>query len=139
MESIKTHLESLSAQQRYDVDSKAESLHKHWIELKDLVLKRVDCVSVLIEFFEKANEFASQLDNLKRQLAQTPNEQKLQFLQETWQNIRNDFNDLKALGNRFLHWKVCKAFFKHFVVLYSIYTIGILYILSFKEIFHKIY
>ncbi|XP_046807761.1 uncharacterized protein LOC111679299 isoform X10 [Lucilia cuprina] len=106
LESIKTHLESLSAQQRYDVDSKAESLHKHWIELKDLVLKRVDCVSILIEFFEKANEFASQLDNLKRQLAQTPNEQKLQFLQETWQNIRNDFNDLKNLGNRFLHWKI---------------------------------
>ncbi|KAM7355886.1 zormin isoform 2-T2 [Cochliomyia hominivorax] len=106
LESIKIHLESLSAQQRYDVDSKAESLHKHWIELKDLVLKRVDCVSVLIEFFEKANEFASQLDNLKRQLAQTPNEQKLQFLQETWQNIRNDFNDLKNMGNRFLHWKI---------------------------------
>lgn len=107
LESIKTHLESLSPQQRYDVDSKAESLHKHWIELKDLVLKRVDCVSVLIEFFEKANEFASQIDNLKRQLAQTPSEQKLQFLQETWSNMRSDFSDLKNLGSRFLNWKVC--------------------------------
>lgn len=107
LESIKAHLESLSPQQRYDVDSKAESLHKHWIELKDLVLKRVDCVSVLIEFFEKANEFASQIDNLKRQLAQTPSEQKLQFLQETWSNMRSDFSDLKNLGSRFLNWKVC--------------------------------
>ena len=110
LESIKTHLESLSAQQRYDVDSKAESLHKHWIELKDMVLKRVDCVSVLIEFFEKANEFTSQVDNLKRQLSQTPNEQKLQFLQETWKNIRSDFGDLKNMGTRFLQWKVCKDF-----------------------------
>ncbi|XP_073838143.1 zormin isoform X5 [Musca autumnalis] len=106
LESIKTHLESLSAQQRYDVDSKAESLHKHWIELKDLVLKRVDCVSVLIEFFQKANEFASQMDNLKRQLALTPNEQKLQFLQETWTNMQSDFVELKNLGSRFLNLKI---------------------------------
>lgn len=99
-------MESLSAQQRYDVDSKAESLHKHWIELKDLVLKRVDCVSVLIEFFEKANEFGSQMDNLKRQLALTPNEGKLQFLQETWKNMQSDFGDLKNLASRFLNLKV---------------------------------
>ncbi|XP_058980466.1 uncharacterized protein LOC101894461 isoform X1 [Musca domestica] len=106
LESIKTHLESLSAQQRYDVDSKAESLHKHWIELKDLVLKRVDCVSVLIEFFEKANEFGSQMDNLKRQLALTPNEGKLQFLQETWKNMQSDFGDLNNLASRFLNLKI---------------------------------
>uniref|UniRef100_A0A1I8PBC8 Ig-like domain-containing protein n=1 Tax=Stomoxys calcitrans TaxID=35570 RepID=A0A1I8PBC8_STOCA len=106
LESIKTHLESLSAQQRYDVDSKAESLHKHWIELKDLVLKRVDCVSVLIEFFEKANEFGSQMDNLKRQLAFTPNEQKLPFLQETWTNMRTNFAELKNLGSRFQNWRI---------------------------------
>ncbi|XP_075160110.1 zormin isoform X5 [Haematobia irritans] len=106
LESIKTHLESLSPQQRYDVDSKAESLHKHWIELKDLVLKRVDCVSVLIEFFEKANEFGSQMDNLKRQLALTPNAQKLPFLQETWTSMRSNFSELKDLGQRFKSWKI---------------------------------
>ncbi|XP_067644771.1 uncharacterized protein zormin isoform X1 [Eurosta solidaginis] len=106
LESIKAHLESLSPQQRYDVDSKAEALHKHWIELKDLVLKRVDCVSLLIEFFEKANELASQLDNLDKQLNQTPNEQKLQFLQENWSHIRNDFADLKSLGMRLINLKI---------------------------------
>lgn len=126
MESIKTHLESLSAQQRYDVDSKAESLHKHWIELKDMVLKRVDCVSILIEFFEKANEFTSQVDNLKRQLSQTPNEQKLQFLQETWKNIRTDFGDLKNLGTRFLQLKVCTDFIIYLVNYICPHTIGIL-------------
>ncbi|XP_037901175.1 titin isoform X13 [Glossina fuscipes] len=106
LESIKTHLESLSAQQRYDVDSKAEALHKHWIDLKDMVLKRVDYVTLLIEFFEKTNELASQIDNLKRQLSQTPNEQKLQFLEETWQNIRGNFTELKTLGTRFLSTKI---------------------------------
>ncbi|XP_053952609.1 muscle M-line assembly protein unc-89 isoform X9 [Anastrepha ludens] len=106
LESIKAHLESLSPQQRYDVDSKAESLHKHWIELKDLVLKRVDYVSLLIEFFEKANELASQLDNLDKQLKQTPDEQKLQFLQENWKHIRADYADLKSLGTRFITLKI---------------------------------
>ncbi|XP_054732034.1 uncharacterized protein LOC129240321 isoform X8 [Anastrepha obliqua] len=106
LESIKAHLESLSPQQRYDVDSKAEALHKHWIELKDLVLKRVDYVSLLIEFFEKANELASQLDNLDKQLKQTPDEQKLQFLQENWKHIRADYADLKSLGTRFITLKI---------------------------------
>lgn len=109
LESIKAHLESLSPQQRYDVDSKAEALHKHWIELKDLVLKRVDCVSLLIEFFEKANELASQLDNLDKQLKQTADEQKLQFLQENWKHIRADYADLKSLGTRFINLKVCTS------------------------------
>uniref|UniRef100_A0A1A9W7E8 Ig-like domain-containing protein n=1 Tax=Glossina brevipalpis TaxID=37001 RepID=A0A1A9W7E8_9MUSC len=106
LESIKTHLESLSAQQRYDVDSKAEALHKHWIDLKDMVLKRVDYVTLLIEFFEKATEFASQIDNLKCQLSQTPSEQKLQFLQETWKIMPCNFTELKSVGARFLSTKI---------------------------------
>ncbi|XP_001354027.3 uncharacterized protein [Drosophila pseudoobscura] len=106
LESIKVHLESLSPQQRYDVDSKAESLHKHWIELKDLVLKRVDYVSLLIEFFEQANELSSQLDHLQRQLQQTPDEHKLQFLQATWSNIILAFGELKSRGQRFINLKI---------------------------------
>lgn len=110
LESIKVHLESLSPQQRYDVDSKAESLHKHWIELKDLVLKRVDYVSLLIDFFELANELSSQLDNLQRQLQQTPSdEHKLQFLQATWTGIAATFNELKSRGQRFINLKVGKG------------------------------
>ncbi|XP_032599442.1 titin isoform X6 [Drosophila grimshawi] len=106
LESIKQHLESLSPQQRYDVDSKAESLHKHWIELKDLVLKRVDYVSLLIEFFEQANELSSQLDHLQRQLLQTPDEHKLQFLQATWANIAASYAELKSSGQRFINLKI---------------------------------
>ncbi|XP_033242192.1 titin-like isoform X7 [Drosophila miranda] len=106
LESIKVHLESLSPQQRYDVDSKAESLHKHWIELKDLVLKRVDYVSLLIEFFEQANELSSQLNHLQRQLQQTPDEHKLQFLQATWSNIILTFSELKSRGQRFINLKI---------------------------------
>ncbi|KAI8039392.1 hypothetical protein M5D96_008116 [Drosophila gunungcola] len=106
LESIKIHLESLSPQQRYDVDSKAESLHKHWIELKDLVLKRVDHVSLLIDFFELANELSSQLDNLQRQLQQTPDEHKLQFLQATWTGIAATFGELKSRGQRFINLKI---------------------------------
>ncbi|XP_030372942.1 uncharacterized protein LOC115622947 isoform X4 [Scaptodrosophila lebanonensis] len=106
LESIKVHLESLSPQQRYDVDSKAEALHKHWIELKDLVLKRVDYVSLLIEFFEQANELSSQLDNMQRQLLQTPDEHKLQFLQATWSNIGSSYSELKARGQRFINLKI---------------------------------
>ncbi|XP_070135967.1 uncharacterized protein [Drosophila bipectinata] len=106
LESIKSHLESLSPQQRYDVDSKAESLHKHWIELKDLVLKRVDHVSLLIDFFELANELSSQLDNLQRQLQQTPDELKLQFLQATWAGIAATFSELKSRGQRFINLKI---------------------------------
>ncbi|XP_037939332.1 uncharacterized protein LOC119672375 isoform X4 [Teleopsis dalmanni] len=106
LESIKTHLESLSPQQRYDVDSKAETLHKHWIELKEWVLKRVDCVSLLIDFFERANRLTSQLDNLDRQLTQTPDQQKLQFLQDAWSNIRSDYSDLKTAGKRFITTKI---------------------------------
>jgi len=89
------------------VDSKAESLHKHWIELKDLVLKRVDYVSLLIDFFELANEFSSQLDNMQRQLQQTPDEHKLQFLQATWTGIAATFGELKSRGQRFINLKVC--------------------------------
>ncbi|XP_037721818.1 uncharacterized protein LOC119554814 isoform X23 [Drosophila subpulchrella] len=106
LESIKVHLESLSPQERYDVDSKAESLHKHWIELKDLVLKRVDYVSLLIDFFELANEFSSQLDNMQRQLQQTPDEHKLQFLQATWTGIAATFGELKFRGQRFINLKI---------------------------------
>ncbi|KAH8366022.1 hypothetical protein KR093_008411 [Drosophila rubida] len=106
LESIKQHLESLSPQQRYDVDSKAEALHKHWIELKDLVLKRVDYVSLLIEFFEQANELSSQLDHLQRQLQQTPDEHKLQFLQATWANIAGSYAELKSSGLRFINLKI---------------------------------
>ncbi|XP_023033000.1 uncharacterized protein LOC6645015 isoform X2 [Drosophila willistoni] len=106
LESIKIHLESLSPQQRYDVDSKAESLHKHWIELKDLVLKRVDNVSLLINFFDQANELSSQLDHLQRQLQQTPDEHKLQFLQATWSQFASSFNELKMLGQRFINLKI---------------------------------
>uniref|UniRef100_A0A6P4EL74 Muscle M-line assembly protein unc-89 n=1 Tax=Drosophila rhopaloa TaxID=1041015 RepID=A0A6P4EL74_DRORH len=106
LESIKVHLESLSPQERYDVDSKAESLHKHWIELKDLVLKRVDYVSLLIDFFELANELSSQLDNLQRQLQQTPDEHKLQFLQATWTGIAATFGELKSRGQRFINLKI---------------------------------
>ncbi|XP_032573914.1 titin isoform X8 [Drosophila sechellia] len=106
LESIKVHLESLSPQERYDVDSKAESLHKHWIELKDLVLKRVDYVSLLIDFFELANELSSQLDNLQRQLQQTPDEHKLQFLQATWTGIASTFGELKSRGQRFINLKI---------------------------------
>ncbi|XP_017860663.1 PREDICTED: muscle M-line assembly protein unc-89 [Drosophila arizonae] len=105
LESIKQHLESLSPQQRFDVDSKAEALHKHWIELKDLVLKRVDYVSLLIEFFEQANELSSQLDHLQRQLLQTPDEHKLQFLQATWANIAASYAELKSAGQRFVNLK----------------------------------
>lgn len=101
---------SLNAQQRYDVDSKAESLHKHWIELKDMVLRRVDCVNALIEFYEKANEFDRSLKDLKQQLKETPNEQRLKVLQESWQTLRHNFSKLKECGSRFLHWKVCKFF-----------------------------
>ncbi|XP_062127953.1 uncharacterized protein LOC133840248 isoform X4 [Drosophila sulfurigaster albostrigata] len=106
LESIKQHLESLSPQERYDVDSKAEALHKHWIELKDLVLKRVDYVSLLIEFFEQANELSSQLDHLQRQLQQTPDEHKLQFLQATWANIAGSYAELKSSGQRFINLKI---------------------------------
>lgn len=88
------------------MDSKAEALHKHWIELKDLVLKRVDYVSLLIEFFEQANELSSQLDNLQRQLQQTPDEHKLQFLQATWANIASSYAELKSSGQRFINLKV---------------------------------
>lgn len=111
LESIKQHLESLSPQQRFDVDSKAEALHKHWIELKDLVLKRVDYVSLLIEFFEQANELSSQLDHLQRQLLQTPDEHKLQFLQATWANIAASYAELKSAGQRFINLKVCIAIY----------------------------
>ncbi|XP_020814330.1 muscle M-line assembly protein unc-89 isoform X5 [Drosophila serrata] len=107
LESIKVHLESLSPQQRYDVDSKAEALHKHWIELKDLVLKRVDYVSLLIDFFELSNELSSQLDNMERQLQQTPSdEHKLQFLQATWTGIAATFSELKSRGQRFINLKI---------------------------------
>ncbi|XP_030240178.1 uncharacterized protein LOC108650825 isoform X6 [Drosophila navojoa] len=106
LESIKQHLESLSPQQRFDVDSKAEALHKHWIELKDLVLKRVDYVSLLIEFFEQANELSSQLDHLQRQLQQTPDEHKLQFLEATWANIAASYAELKSAGQRFVNLKI---------------------------------
>ncbi|XP_064552468.1 uncharacterized protein LOC135438178 isoform X18 [Drosophila montana] len=106
LESIKQHLESLSPQQRYDVDSKAEALHKHWIELKDLVLKRVDYVSLLIQFFEQANELSSQLDHVQRQLLQTPDEHKLQFLQATWANIAASYTELKSSGQRFINLKI---------------------------------
>lgn len=106
LETIKSHLESLSPQQRYDVDSKAESLHKHWIELKDLVLKRVDCVNVLIEFYEKAQRLNCQLNELRNHLTQSPNSNQVAVLEKNWQKIREDFVSIKSLGNRFLHCKV---------------------------------
>lgn len=115
-------MESLSPQQRYDVDSKAEALHKHWIELKDMVLKRVDYVSLLIQFFEQANELSSQLDHVQRQLLQTPDEHKLQFLQATWANIVASYAELKSSGQRFINLKVRIGIYAIYIDTLYIYT-----------------
>lgn len=106
LETIKTHLESLSPEQRYDVDSKAESLHTHWIELKDLVLKRVDCVNTLIEFYDKVQQLIAQINTLQMHLSKAQNFNQSNVFEDNWQKICGDFALLKDLGERFLHWKV---------------------------------
>ena len=106
LEDMKRYLESLEPEQRYDVDSKAEDLHKHWIELKDIVLKRVDLVSVYIEFLDKAEKLDDRFHQLDDDLNQTPNENKLNYLEREWSDISDAYGHLKLVGTRILNAKV---------------------------------
>lgn len=115
---IKKFLNSLDAKQRYDVDTKVESLQKHWIEIKDYVFKRYDLVSIYIEFLEKAEKLSEMFEYVEKQLKETPEKQKLTQLESVWGDIKGAYGNLKAIGLRFLNVKVSIVVFYYILVVY---------------------
>lgn len=103
MESIKIHLASLNPSDRYDVDNKAEYLHNIWLQMKEKVLKRVDLVSLLIDFYQRAQSLSEMFDLLQKELINTPEEGRLKIIESSWIQIQNHYDHVKMLGHKYLN------------------------------------
>lgn len=103
LETIKTHLASLNPSDRYDVDTKAEYLHNSWLQMKEKVLRRVDLVSLLIEFYQRAHGLSEMFDLLQKELINTPEEGRLKKIEASWIKIQNHYDNVKSLGHKYLN------------------------------------
>lgn len=88
--------------QREDVDSKVESLHKHWTDLKDLIEARVDLVQLYISFHEDAEILADMFDFGENMLKTTPEEERLKQFEAAWSKIKQAYTQLKNTGKQFV-------------------------------------
>ncbi|KAL5290629.1 hypothetical protein ACFFRR_010159 [Megaselia abdita] len=103
LESIKIHLASLNPSDRYDVDTKAEYLHNLWLQMKEKVLRRVDLVSLLLDFYQRAQGLSEMFDLLQKELIATPEEARLKKIQTSWIQIQNHYDNVKTLGHKYLN------------------------------------
>lgn len=100
---MKIHLASLNPSDRYDVDTKAEYLHNLWLQMKEKVLRRVDLVSLLLEFYQRAQDLTNMFDILQKELIDTPEEARLKKIETSWIQIQNHYDNVKALGHKYLN------------------------------------
>lgn len=71
--------------------------------MKEKVLRRVDLVSLLIEFYQRATGLSEMFDLLQKELVNTPEEQRLKKVETSWIEIQNHYNHVKSLGHKYLN------------------------------------
>lgn len=112
-------LEEIDENQRKDIDTKVESLHNHWGDLRNIVENRLDLVSLFIQFLHQAEGLLSIFEYFELLQDETPDEEKLQKLDDVWGQIKPAYAKLKVGGTRFIDElaRVCNIFI-YIIILY---------------------
>lgn len=88
--------------ERKDIDSKVDSIHSHWTELKNIVENRVDLVTTYMQFLQLADSLSNMFEYVEKILRDAPEKEKLQQLDAVWSKIRPAYDQLKSEGARFM-------------------------------------
>lgn len=89
--------------ERKDIDSKVDSIHSHWTELKNIVENRVDLVTTYMQFLQLADSLSNMFEYVEKVLRDAPEKEKLQQLDALWSNkIKPAYDQLKSEGARFM-------------------------------------
>lgn len=93
-------LENLSDKQRLDVDMKVESLHTHWIKLKNVAKNRTELASLYIQFLDESESLDKVFNEVELIIRTAANEENLKQIDKAWGVIRPAFQEIKQTGAR---------------------------------------
>lgn len=93
-------LEDLEENQRADVDSKVESLHKHWKQLKNIAKTRTDLATLYIQFLDESESLEKVFNEVELILKTAANEENLKQIEKAWGVIKPAFGEIKQTGGR---------------------------------------
>lgn len=97
-----TVLENLDESQRRDVDTKVETLHKHWTQVKNIVQARTDLATIYIQFLDESESLAKAFDEVELILKTSPNEDNLKQIEKAWSVIKPSYGEIKKTGGRII-------------------------------------
>lgn len=100
--SVTEILAELEGDQRHDIDQKVEALHDHWTQLKNLIIGRVDLVTVFVQFLQLADSLSNMFDYIEKMLSESPEQDRLAQLDDVWTKVKPAYEQLKSEGARFL-------------------------------------
>lgn len=98
-------LEYLDDNQRRDVDSKVESLHAHWLKLKNMLEIRLDLAAIYVRFHSEAETVSKAMDELENSLKNSSPEMQdniLEQLEEKWSSLVPLYQQAKNTGLNFI-------------------------------------
>ena len=93
-------LETLDATQRMDVDTKVESLHKHWTQLKNIAKIRLELATLYIRFLDDSESLEKVFNEVELILRTNANEDSLKQIEKAWAVIKPSFAEIKMTGGR---------------------------------------
>lgn len=98
-------IEVIKDEDRLKIDGKVESLHSHWISLKNLLEKRIDLAELYVKFHSLSVELASKFDDLEGELKkhnEKMDDEILNGIEQKWLHIQQVYSKLSGFGNTFI-------------------------------------
>lgn len=94
-------LDQLDNTERNDVDSKVQTIHENWNELKTIIENRVDLSTIYVRFLQLADKLTDMFTHVEEVLRTTPEDFKLTQLDLLWNKLIPVYTQLKSEGKQF--------------------------------------
>ncbi|XP_072152903.1 coiled-coil domain-containing protein 141 isoform X3 [Bemisia tabaci] len=96
-------LDRLNSEQKLDVTTKIEELHKLWVQLKNVLERRVSLLSAFIRIYSKIQTVLSEFDSLESDIKVdgTMDDANFRTLREYWATTEAHFQELRQEETNF--------------------------------------
>lgn len=107
---LSPHLPNLDDNERNDIDTKIDSIRKNWIELKNMIIIRIDLIKLFIQFHQGAEQLNDDYMRFDDQI-QRIKFNEMHLIDPLWNGIQNKFSFIKNIAQQFddQSSKVCSS------------------------------
>lgn len=97
---LSPHLPNLDDNERNDIDTKIDSIRKNWIELKNMIITRIDLIKLYIQFHQGAEQLNDDYMRFDDQI-QRIKFNEMHLIDPLWNGIQNKFSFIKNIAQQF--------------------------------------